>query len=107
MTSPLDQKLRIDGPTVITANRLRDGVVIYRTPDGAWATDLADAVVVTTAAQALALLKEAADEGTIAVGPYPAPVVIGDGNRIIPGNLRERIRRSGPTFELPLVAAEL
>jgi len=42
MTSPLDQKLRIEGLVVITANRLRDGAVIYRTAAGGWSTRLAD-----------------------------------------------------------------
>ena len=32
MTSPLEQKkIKITGPSVVTANRTRDGVVIYRT----------------------------------------------------------------------------
>jgi hypothetical protein len=107
MTSPLDQKLRIDGPVVITANRLRDGAVIYRARQGGWTQDLAAALVVTEAEEAMALLKEAAGEGTLAVGAYPAPIELGPDRRIAPGNLRERIRNSGPTFELPRVPAEL
>ena len=31
MTSPLQQKLKINGPVVVTANRLGDGAVVYRT----------------------------------------------------------------------------
>ncbi|MGZ8396896.1 MAG: DUF2849 domain-containing protein, partial [Rhodoplanes sp.] len=38
MTSPLQQKLKITGPVAITANRLADGVVVYRTADGGWTT---------------------------------------------------------------------
>ena len=34
MTSPLQQKLRITGPVVVTANRLGDGAVVYRTGGG-------------------------------------------------------------------------
>jgi hypothetical protein len=34
MTSPLQQKLKITGPVVVTANRLSDGVVVYRTAEG-------------------------------------------------------------------------
>ncbi len=30
MTSPLEQKIRIAGPSIITANRTADGAVIYR-----------------------------------------------------------------------------
>ena len=106
MTSPLDQKLRIEGLVVITANRLRDGAVIYRTAAGGWSIRLADALVVGTEDEAKALLRDAAAEGTVAVGPYPAPVEVGDDRRVVPGNLRERIRASGPTFDLPRVPAE-
>jgi hypothetical protein len=56
MTSPLEQKIKIKGPVVVTANRLRDGAVVYRTADGNWATDLSSAVVVTTAPAAQELL---------------------------------------------------
>jgi hypothetical protein len=107
MTSPLDQKLRIEGMVVITANRLRDGAVIYRTAAGGWTTALAEAVVVGSEAEAKALLNAAAGEGTVAVGAYPAPVEITKDRRILPGNLRERIRATGPTFDLPRVPAEL
>jgi len=31
MTSPLQQKIKITGPSVVTANRTSDGVVIWRT----------------------------------------------------------------------------
>ena len=48
MTSPLEQKLKITGPVVVTANRLGDGAVIYRTHDGGWSTRLGEAAVVTT-----------------------------------------------------------
>jgi predicted NAD/FAD-binding protein len=107
MTSPLDQKLRIEGLVVITANRLRDGVVIYRTAAGGWSPQLADAIVVASADEAKALLAQAAGEGTVAVGPYPAPVELSADRHIVPGNLRERIRATGPTFDLPRVPAEL
>ena len=56
MTSPLQQKLRITGPVVVTANRLGDGAVIYRTGGGQWSTRLEQAEVVTTAAAATTLL---------------------------------------------------
>lgn len=101
MTSPLQQKLKINGPVVITANRLRDGAVVYRTPENSWSTDLAAAAVATTAEQAKALLASAAGDGVVAVDPYVAPVELGAGRRVLPGNLRERIRAGGPTFTLP------
>ena len=99
MTSPLEQKLRISGPVVVTANRLGDGAVIYRTVDGRWTTRLQEAAIVTTAPAATQLLAAAvADVG--AVGPYVAPVRLKDGG-VEPGNLRETIRHTGPTIDLP------
>ncbi len=106
MTSPLDQKLRIEGLVVITANRLRDGAVIYRTAAGGWSTHLGDAVIVDAEAEVKKLLAQAAGEGTLAVGAYAAPVEHDKDGQVVPGNLRELIRHSGPTFDLPRVPAE-
>ena len=101
MASPLQQKIKVTGPVAVTANRLADGVVVWRTAAGEWSTDLADAAVVTTAPEALALLEGAQKRDTDAVGPYIAPVERDEAGGIRPGNLRERIRVAGPTFELP------
>jgi hypothetical protein len=100
MTSPLQQKLKIHGPVVITANRLGDGAVVYRTVDGEWATEMSAAAVVTTAEAAKTLLAAAAADGVRAVDPYVAPVEL-VADRVLPGNLREQIRSAGPTFPLP------
>jgi len=101
MTSPLQQKLKITGPVVVTANRLGDGAVIYRASEGKWSTDLASAAVVTTAPAALELLNAAIADRLGAVDPYVAPVEVTPDERVLPGNLRERIRSSGPTVALP------
>ena len=101
MTSPLEQKLKVKGPVVVTANRLRDGAVIYRTADGGWTTELAGAAVVTTTPAARDLLKGASADDVRAVGPYVAPVEFSGDGRVRPGNLRERIRVAGPTIALP------
>ena len=98
MTSPLQQKLKVAGPVIVTANRLGDGAVIYRTLDGKWSTTLDEAAVVTTAAAAAELLAAAATEGTVAVGAYVAPVRLGINGQAQPGNLRESIRFKGPTI---------
>lgn len=100
MTSPLQQKLKVTGPVVVTANRTTDGIVIYRTQNG-WSAKIADAAVVTTSDAALALLKDANADGVYAIGAYVAPVELHAGGEITPGNLREKIRTRGPTFELP------
>jgi hypothetical protein len=102
MTSPLDQKkLKVTGPVVVTANRVGDGAVIYRRADGSWTTRLAAAAVVTSAAGAQDLMSGAIADDLGAVGPYVAPVKLLPGGDVRPGNLRERIRRDGPTIELP------
>ena len=54
MTSPLQQKLKITGPVVVTANRLGDGAVVYRTLGGTWSTALVEAAVVDTVPAATA-----------------------------------------------------
>lgn len=106
MTSPLEQKkIKVKGPVVVTANRLGDGAVVYRSFDGGWTTSLAGAAVVTTAPAADELLGAAQKDGVRAVGPYVAPVEVTADRRVLPGNLRERIRVAGPTITLPSAAA--
>lgn len=101
MTSPLQQKLKIHGPVVVTANRLSDGAVVYRTADNRWSSTLEAALVVSTAPAASELLAGAIADGRVAVGAYVAPVNVTAGH-IEPGNLRERIRAQGVTFDLPV-----
>jgi uncharacterized protein DUF2849 len=87
MTSPLQQKIKITGPSMVTANRTSDGIVIYRTAQQGWSASLSDAAIVRTS-----------DVG--AVGAYIAPVELKDSGEIKPGNLRERIRSKGLTIDL-------
>jgi len=102
MTSPLDQKkIKITGPVVVTANRVGDGAVVYRSPDGGWATELDGAAIATDAAIARTLVAAATGDDLNAIGPYVAPVKLLPGGGVRPGNLRELIRRGGPTIELP------
>jgi hypothetical protein len=104
MTSPLQQKIKITGPSVVTANRTWDGVVIYRTAAKDWSTDLSEAAIVRAADEARALLAESVADDLGAIGPYIAPVVIRADGRVKPGNLREQIRLSGVTIGLPVQA---
>jgi hypothetical protein len=104
MTSPLQQKIKITGPSVVTANRTWDGVVIYRTASQGWSTDLSAAAVVRTADAARALLTEAVADDLGAIGAYIAPVEVKDEGRVEPGNLREHIRLEGVTIDLPASA---
>ena len=105
MTSPLEQKkIRITGPSVVTANRTWDGVVIYRTARQDWSAELSQAAIVRNSDDARALLAEAAADDVGAVGAYIAPVEVGDDGRIGPGNLREQIRSEGLTIGLSVPA---
>ena len=105
MTSPLEQKkIKITGPSVVTANRTWDGIVIWRTAAKGWSADLSDAAVVRTSDEARALLAESVADDVGAVGPYIAPVEVKESGRIKPGNLREHIRLQGVTIDLPVPA---
>ena len=104
MTSPLQQKIKITGPSIVTANRTCDGAVIYRTAAKGWSTSLSDAAIVRTADEARALLVESVADDVGAVGPYIAPVDVKDGGKVKPGNLREHIRHRGVTIDLPVPA---
>src|SRR6478752_3567351 len=103
MTSPLEQKkIKITGPSVVTANRTWDGAVIYRTAQQSWSAELSDAAIIRTSDEARALLAESVADDVGAIGAYIAPVAIGEGGKVEPGNLREQIRRSGVTIGLPV-----
>jgi hypothetical protein len=99
MTSPLQQKIKITGPSIVTANRTFDGAVIYRTASRDWSTNLPDAAVVRTADEARALLAESVADDIGAVGAYIAPVEVKESGKIKPGNLREHIRLRGVTID--------
>jgi Protein of unknown function (DUF2849) len=76
--------------------------VIYRTARKDWSADLIDAAIVRTSDDARALLAESVADDLGAIGAYIAPVAVGEGGRIEPGNLREQIRRSGVTIGQPV-----
>jgi hypothetical protein len=103
MTSPLEQKkIKITGPSVVTANRTGDGAVIWRTAGKGWSTDLAEALVVRNSDDAKRLWAEAIADDVGAVGSYIAPVELDANGAIKPGNLREQIRVDGITFDFPV-----
>jgi len=100
MTSPLDQKIKITGAVVVTANRVGDGAVVYRR-GGGWTTALGEADITTNATAARELISAAVADDLNAVGAYIAPVKLTGAGGVAPGNLRESIRRDGPTIPLP------
>ena len=105
MTSPLEQKkIKLSGPSMVTANRTWDGVVIYRTAQQGWSASLAEAAIVRTSDEARTLLSDATADDVGAIGAYIAPVEVKDGGAVKPGNLREHIRSEGLTIALPVPA---
>lgn len=82
------------GRQIVSANRLADGLVVFRTAAGAWTEVLAEAKVFTPAEAELDVARATAAEATIVVGAYA--VDVGDGG-VTPVRLRERIRALGPT----------
>ena len=104
MTSPLQQKIKITGPSMVTANRTWDGIVIYRTAAKGWSAELSDAAIVRSSDEARALLAESVADDLGAIGAYIAPVEIKETGKIEPGNLREHIRSEGLTIDLPVPA---
>jgi hypothetical protein len=84
----------------VTANRLRDGVPVYRTAEGGWSTDLAASGQLLTAeeAEAIAAAAGAINGKDAVVGAYAITIEI-DGAALRPTSLRERIRAEGPTVQ--------
>lgn len=85
---------------IVTANRLRDGAVVYRMQSGGWSNAIAEAEVhrdAGTAADALALA-EADALRAIVVAPLLIEIEAAAG-AIRPVSLRERIRAEGPSVQ--------
>ncbi len=89
-----------DGPAkVITANDLRDGVVVFLDGENGWTVDIAAARVLEDGADLDGGLAFAGEqtEVQIVLEAYPIDVVVTDGVPV-PVRLRERIRaKRGPT----------
>jgi len=85
------------GPQMLTANRLRDGDVLYW-KDGGWVLTLAQGQVFSDSALADAALGEAQARlaDNLFVAPYLFEVRVENG-RVIPVKEREIIRAAGPT----------
>jgi hypothetical protein len=85
----------------ITANRLRDGVVVFLGAGGAWVESFAEAALLTEAATALAAAKAQAERDQFGVDLYAFEVEIENG-AALPVKMRERIRTLGPSVRLDL-----
>ena len=87
----------------ITANRLRDGEVVFLGEGGRWVESFAEAALFPRAEAdaVLAPAKEKAEREQFAVDIYTFEVEDQDGVPV-PATMRERIRTAGPTVRLDL-----
>ena len=86
-------------PHVLSANRLTDGVVVFRAADGAWREGLNHAELLPDAAAAKAALDRALVESdrVAVVDAYSFEVALTP-HGAAPTHLRDRIRAQGPTI---------
>ena len=96
-------------PSVVTANRLLDGIVVYLAADGSWTEDIARANIANTEEETKALEAEGAEavKARKVVAVYPMEVALHNG-AVDPLSVRERIRASHRTtltedwYDVPL-----
>ena len=96
-------------PSVVTANRLIDGIVVYLASDGGWTEEIGRARLAKTEDEVKALEAEAAKDVAArkVVAVYPMDVAIRDGT-VDPLSVRERIRAAHRTtltkdwYDVPL-----
>ena len=83
---------------ILTANRLREGDVVYLTADDGWSTRFADAMPLADDDAAEQLLKQAERDvaARLIVAPYLMKVAE-DAGRLTPLSQREAIRARGPS----------
>lgn len=90
----------------VTANRLNNGLVVFRDAEGRWVEDFASAAILVEAAAAEAVAAAEVDvEARLIVGPYAVDVIEVDG-RVEPKAQREKIRVTGPTAGSEAAALE-
>jgi len=96
-------------PSIVTANRLTDGIVVYLAKDGGWTEEIDRARVAETETETKALEDEAAKDvkARKVVAVYAMDVALHDG-AVDPLSVRERIRASHRTtltkdwYDVPL-----
>lgn len=94
-------KALTNAPKAVTGNRLSDGAVVFRAPDGAWVRAVSGAAIAEGAEAAEALLEEAKQDAARAmvVEPYLIDMTVSEG-ALRPLALREQIRAEGPSFAI-------
>ena len=88
---------------VMTANRLRDGIVVFLTRSGTWSEKIDEATLALEpqAAAALELRAKQDELATLVTGGYLIDAERRDG-RIRASHIRERMRTLGPTVRRDL-----
>jgi len=82
---------------IMTANRLRDGTVVWFGPHNQWVETVADAVVFDErTAEAGLEAARVGEHNQMVVGVYPVEAILENG-KPTPTNNREQIRAYGPT----------
>jgi hypothetical protein len=96
-------------PSVVTANRLVDGIVVYLAPDGSWTEQIDRARIAETEDEVKALEEQAAADvkARQVVAVYPMDVAV-NGGTVDPLSVREKIRAAHRTtltkdwYDVPL-----
>ena len=85
-------------PQMLIANRLSDGLIVFRAADGSWVDSIANGTLIEDPQQAEDLLEQSqADEvNNLIIDPNLIDVTERDGKRT-PDAIREAIRAAGPT----------
>jgi uncharacterized protein DUF2849 len=93
----------IEKGQLVTANRLRDGIVVFLTRSGIWSEKIDDAALALEPQAAAALEARAKDDetATLVTGSYLIDAERRD-SRIRAAHIRERMRTLGPTVRLDL-----
>ena len=88
---------------LVTANRLRDGIVVFLTRSGSWSEKIDDAALALEpqAAAALEARAKADEKSTLVTGCYLIDAERRDG-RVRAAHIRERLRALGPTVRRDL-----
>ncbi len=93
------ERIRTGMSQVISANRLSDGIVVFRAPDGGWVEQLRDAEILADAAavKAALVLVEQDVKANRVIEVEAFAVAIKD-DHVEPVHLRDKIRAKGPTI---------
>src|SRR5262249_18338876 len=85
--------------SVLTANRLHDGTVVYLAADGSWIEGIEGAAVARSTEDALGLQEQGARAAArnLVVEPYLAAVAEVSG-RLVPARMRGRLRVDAPSI---------